>query len=170
MKRAAVFIGPTFCILMICVFLALVSGCGSRMPAIDTRAEEAAIREADATWLKALDAKQLDTAMSFYAQDASVLSPNVPVMTGKEAIRNFWSNEFAPAVALSLRCRTAKVEVARSGDLGYGQGSYEATYNDPQGKPVKDHGKYVVIWKKQADGKWKVIADTYNSDVPLAPR
>jgi len=26
----------------------------------------------------------------------------------------------------------------------------------------------VEIWKKQADGKWKCILDTYNSDLPVA--
>jgi ketosteroid isomerase-like protein len=101
-----------------CAFLALACGCSSPSPNLDTRAEESAIREADAAWLKALDAKQLDSAMAFYADDASVLSPNAPVVSGKEAIRNFWSNEFSPAVALTFSCRTFKVDVARSADLG----------------------------------------------------
>ena len=30
--------------------------------------------------------------------------------------------------------------------------------NDASGKPVNDRGKYVEIWEKQADGKWKVVA------------
>jgi ketosteroid isomerase-like protein len=37
---------------------------------------------------------------------------------------------------------------------------------DAQGKPVTDHGKLVEVWKKQADGKWKTVADTFNSDLP----
>jgi len=41
---------------------------------------------------------------------------------------------------------------------------------DPKGgAPVRDTGKLVEIWKKQADGKWKCIVDTYNSDLPAAP-
>jgi len=116
---------------------------------------------------KALDARQVDSAMSFYADDASVLGPNAPVMTGKEAIRKFWSDQFAPTVDLKLSCRTFRVEVAHSGDLGYGQGTYEASFKDLNGNQVKDRGKYVVLWKKQSDGKWKVIADTYNSDLPF---
>jgi ketosteroid isomerase-like protein len=34
---------------------------------------------------------------------------------------------------------------------------------------VSNTGKLVEIWKKQADGKWKCIVDTYNSDLPAAP-
>jgi ketosteroid isomerase-like protein len=30
---------------------------------------------------------------------------------------------------------------------------------------VKDKGKYVEVWKKQADGKWKCIVDSYSSDM-----
>jgi ketosteroid isomerase-like protein len=41
------------------------------------------------------------------------------------------------------------------------------TTPDPAGKPVTDRGKYVTIWKKQADGSWKVIADIFNSDLPM---
>jgi ketosteroid isomerase-like protein len=38
------------------------------------------------------------------------------------------------------------------------------TKNDAGGKPVTTKGKYVVVWKKQADGKWKVIEDIDNPD------
>jgi ketosteroid isomerase-like protein len=36
--------------------------------------------------------------------------------------------------------------------------------NDKSGKPVTETEKYAVTWKKQADGKWKVIADIWNTD------
>ena len=39
---------------------------------------------------------------------------------------------------------------------------------DASGKPVQDRGKYVEIFKKQADGTWKVIVDIWNSDLPAA--
>jgi ketosteroid isomerase-like protein len=39
---------------------------------------------------------------------------------------------------------------------------------DAHGQPVNDHGKLVEIWKKQADGKWKVAVDIFNSDLPVA--
>jgi len=35
------------------------------------------------------------------------------------------------------------------------------------GPPVTDRGKLVEVWKKQADGKWKTVADIFNSDLPL---
>ena len=56
-----------------------------------------------------------------------------------------------------------KAEMAASGDLGYTFGNYVATSKDKDGKVVKHYGKYVTIWKKQADGSWKVAMDTGNS-------
>jgi ketosteroid isomerase-like protein len=34
------------------------------------------------------------------------------------------------------------------------------------GREIKDKGKFVVVWKRQADGSWKIVRDVYNSDVP----
>jgi hypothetical protein len=34
--------------------------------------------------------------------------------------------------------------------------------------PVTEQGKYVEVWKKQADGKWKVVADIFNTDAPAS--
>jgi len=54
--------------------------------------------------------------------------------------------------------------VAKSGELGYLYGTYELSMQEPV---VHDTGKMVEVWKKQADGKWKCIVDTFNSDLPV---
>jgi len=40
------------------------------------------------------------------------------------------------------------------------------TAPDDNGKSSIDRGKYVAVWKKQADGNWKVAVDTWNTDLP----
>jgi ketosteroid isomerase-like protein len=40
--------------------------------------------------------------------------------------------------------------------------------NDAAGNPVTDNQKYVTVWRKGADGSWKVVADIFNSDNPAA--
>jgi len=66
--------------------------------------------------------------------------------------------------------KASKVEVAKSGELGYIYGTYQDSVQDPKGgPPVRDTGKLVEIWKRQPDGEWKCIVDTYNSDLPLHP-
>ena len=46
-------------------------------------------------------------------------------------------------------------------------GTYEMTINDANGNPVNGRGKYTEVWRKQADRKWIVVADMFNSDLPL---
>jgi ketosteroid isomerase-like protein len=43
------------------------------------------------------------------------------------------------------------------------------TENDAAGKPMTDKGKYLEVWKKQADGTWKCVVDMFNTDLPAPP-
>jgi ketosteroid isomerase-like protein len=72
----------------------------------------------------------------------------------------------SPGAAVSWTA--TKVEVAKAGDLAYVSGTYEETMTDASGKPAKDRGKYLEIFKKQADGTWKAILDIWNSDLPAS--
>jgi ketosteroid isomerase-like protein len=151
--------------------LTLSFGCAAQQPAAppDTRAaDEAAIRKADADWSKTGEAKQLDQWMTFYTDDATLLPPNEPMATNKDAIRKSIGDLLA-LPGLDLKWQPTKVEVSRSGDLGYSLGTYEMTANDPAGKPFSERGKYAEVWKKQADGSWKCAVDMFSSDLPAAP-
>ena len=146
-------------------FMLLSTSCQPQA-APDTRAaDEQAIRNTEVEWNKAFVAKDVDRFVTFYADDASVLPPNMPIATDKAAIRAAVAPMFsAPGFAMTFQ--TSKVEVARSGDLAYTQGTYSMTMNDPKGKPMEEKGKYLTVYRKQADGTWKAIADTFNSDAP----
>lgn len=60
------------------------------------------------------------------------------------------------------------MDISRSGDLAYTYYKYQMTI-PAQGKTITDHGKDLAIWKKQNDGGWKMVADTFNSDLGAAP-
>src|SRR5437016_11620178 len=130
--------------------------------AADTKIEQA-LRDADAQWSKVAGAKDLDKTVSFYADDATVLPPNQPMVTSKTGIRNLWKGFLESLTDISWK--TSRVEMAKSGDMGYLIGTYTMTMKDG----TKDTGKYCEVWKKQADGKWKVAADILNSDLPTTP-
>jgi uncharacterized protein (TIGR02246 family) len=151
-----------------CLYLLLLAvGC-TQPPPPDTRAaDEAAVRDADAQWSKTAGAGDVDGTVAYYVDDASLLPPNAPIANGKQAIRAMWTSLLGPGTTISWEAN--KVEVARSGELATIMGTYQLSMKDPQGNPVNDRGKFVEVWKKQADGKWKVVADIFNSDLPAAP-
>ena len=134
--------------------------------AADTKSTiEKALRDLDAQWSAAAGAKDLDKTVSFYSDDAVVMPPNASAANTREAIRKVWQDLLA-SPGLVISWKATKVEVAKSGDIGFVSGTYELTMNDASGNPVNDRGKYLEVWEKQADGKWKCGADIWNSDLP----
>ena len=129
----------------------------------------AAIRAADQEWARVFAARDIDKSVGMCAESASVLAPNAPRATGRDAIRQSFSGFFAlPDLVISWQ--PSDIRVARAGDLGYSTGAYQMTFKDPAGKTIADHGKYATIWEKQRDGSWKVVLDVFNSDMPaVAP-
>jgi len=121
------------------------------------------IRAADAAWLKVYSAKDLEKSVAFCDEQGSMLAPNAPIATGKAAIAKMIAGDFAFG---DLVWHADKAGVSRSGDLGYTSGTYKFSFKDPSGRPAVDNGKYLTVWKKQADGSWKVLFDAFNTDLP----
>jgi uncharacterized protein (TIGR02246 family) len=136
----------------------------------DTRAaDEQAIRAQETAAQQAWTAKDVDKIVALYADDATVMLPNTPVMTGKQAIEP----GFKAAVAdpnFSLSLQTTSVEASKGGDLGFVRGSYMMHQTDAKSKKATmEKGNYVLVYKKQADGSWKIVADTAIPEAPAAP-
>ncbi len=147
-----------------CIALLSITIVGA-VTAADTKIEQT-LRDLDAQWSAAAGAKDLDKTVSFYSDDAIVMPPNASAARTKEAIRKLWQDLIAsPGFVISWKA--TKIELAKSGDLACLSGTYEFAMNDASGKPVNDHGKYVEVWEKQADGKWKCGTDIWNSDLPV---
>jgi ketosteroid isomerase-like protein len=150
-----------------CIALLSIAFVGAAAAADANSALEKALRDLDAQWSAAAGAKDLEKTVSFYSEDATVMPPNAPAARTKEAIRKLWQDLIAsPGFVISWKA--TKIEVAKSGDLACLSGTYEFAMNDASGKPVNDRGKYVEVWEKQPDGKWKCGTDIWNSDLPAS--
>ena len=141
--------------------------CMSAISAGELAAAEAAIRESDAQWVAAAKTASVDAWMAFYSTDAVVMAPNVQIASDHEHVRQAVADLLA-LPHLSIAWHPIKVEVARSDDLAYLIGAYELGYDDVRGSRVSDRGKLLEIWRRQPDGGWKCIVDTWNSDGPAA--
>ena len=132
------------------------------------RTPEEVIRAADQQWMKVFAAKDMEKSVAFCADDGSIMAPNSPIATGREAIKNMFSGFFS-LPGLKISWQPLRTEVAKSGELGFTSGAYQMTVTDAAGKPIEDKGKYVTVWKKQRDGSWKVLLDIFNSDLATPP-
>jgi len=121
------------------------------------------IRAADQAWLEAFATGDLERSLQFCADDCAVMAPNAPVAQGRAEIRELFRGWFKPG----LKIRWTPDRVEASGGLGFSSGTYEMSFEDPPGNRIYDRGKYAIVWKRQADGSWKVVRDISNSDLPI---
>jgi uncharacterized protein (TIGR02246 family) len=129
-------------------------------------ADVKAIQDNEAQWNRDYASKDLTKIVAHYADNAVVMAPGMPSSSGRDAIRSLLQKMTADP-ALSLQFKASSVEVAKSGDIGYTQGTYTMTMTDPATKQVvHDHGSYVTTYRKQADGTWKAVTDIASSEVP----
>src|SRR5439155_23888272 len=109
----------------------------------------AAIEKAIGTFERAANTKDAAAIGRIYAPDATLLPPGSPAIKGRANIQAFWQS-FFNAGASDAKLRV--VEVMSSGETAYEIGAFEANMPLPQGGTARATGKYVVVWKHQADG------------------
>jgi len=151
----------TRCWLLLCLLVALGCAGSPEGPAVDLQAERNALMKADEALFESHE--DLDRFITFWPDDA-VLMPNDAPLARGDSIRATWEHLISlPGFGLEWRATSA--QVAEAGDMGYTIGTYELTV-EQDGTPMVTVGKYVTLWKKQADGSWKVAVDCFNADGP----
>ena len=107
------------------------------------------------------------TAMAgLYADDAIVLPPNMKRVEGHDDIAKLWGS-FIKMGKVNIQLSTT--ELTGSGNIAVETGNYNLNIK-PEGKDaMKDHGKYLVIWRKQNNNSWKMIRDMFSSNLPPNP-
>ncbi len=145
-----------------------LSGCASSSGSssstqVDARAEAKTLMRLDDEWSAAAQKRDVDKVASFYEDNAVAYPPGEPVATGRAAAKKTWAAYFAdPSFSISWKSNDAAV--SHCGGLGYTAGTYLASYNGPDGKKVDERGKFLCVWRKQADGTWKASRDMWNAD------
>jgi ketosteroid isomerase-like protein len=129
-----------------------------------TQSAEQLLRDLDAQWAKAAADKNVEQTIAYYSPEAIVLPPNATSAATKDAIQNVWK-EMLGTPGLVITWQPTRVQLAKSGDMGWVSGTYELTMKDTSGNPINDRGKYLEVWEKQTDGNWKCRADMWNSDL-----
>ena len=101
----------------------------------------------------------------WFADDGVALGNAAAPLIGKVAIQK--SANWDPKV-YQLTWTPTDAMMGPSGDMGYTWGHYEGHSKDASGDPVTVKGRYITVWKKQADGQWKVALDAGANEPPEA--
>jgi ketosteroid isomerase-like protein len=93
-----------------------------------------------------------------YTRDARILPPGAEMISGREAIKKFWTDLVQSANATSAVLASVDVMPAGDGAVEIGKATLTIA---PQGAPAQVEAKYVVYWR-QEDGRWKWHVDIWN--------
>ena len=133
--------------------------------AVDTGADEQAIRGHVDRWHQLVKAKDAAGIAALYAEDGAVMPPNAPIGKGRAAIQQTWASMMRTP-GFDLTITPEQIIVSSSGDMALDRGTYRLTVA-PDGAAQTDTGKYVVVWRK-IGSEWKAAADIFNSDLPAS--
>ena len=131
--------------------LLLLAGCAS-VSSNDFRSGDAerAIARANERMVAAIRSGNANQIAAYYSDSATVMPPDAPAVTGRDAIRQYWAGILRDG---GLETTVVTDNVTQTcGDMAAERGHYE----------VKGHkGKYVVVWRK-IEGEWKIWSDIFN--------
>ena len=133
--------------------------------AVDSGADEQAIRGHVDQWLQLVKAKDAAGIAELYAEDGAVMPPNAPISKGRAAIQQTWASLMRKP-GFGLTFVPEQIIVSSSGDMALDRGTYRLAVA-PHGTAQTDTGKYVVVWRK-IGGEWKAAADIFNSNLPAS--
>jgi len=133
---------------------------GSQGDDQSVREAQAAIEAANARFSEAFARGDAKALSAMYTSDAIAFPPDSEMIRGNEAIGEFWKATRDSGVRGAA---LTTIEVGRSGDVAYEVGKVSLTIQPAGKEPTTAVAKYVVVWKRQADGSWKLHRDIWNS-------
>jgi uncharacterized protein (TIGR02246 family) len=110
----------------------------------------------------ALNDRDAGAAASYFHEDATVLAPGLPVVHGPQAVRGYCADIITAGVSSPVM-RTD--EVSELGDGAVTEyGHYEMDIRPPGSEHFADHGKYVIVYRRDGAGRLRIWLDTFHSD------
>jgi uncharacterized protein (TIGR02246 family) len=142
------------------IAIASTAYAGSKGEDQSVREARAAIEAANAKFSEAYARGDAKALSAMYTSDAIAFPPDSEMIRGNEAIGEFWKTTRDSGVQSAA---LTTVDVERSGDVAYEVGKVSLTIRPAGKEPTTAVAKYVVVWKLQTDGAWKLHRDIWNS-------
>lgn len=154
--------------LVVCLSFAFapLAGCAAAPSPVSSPAElRASLENAELAFAADTAARGIEGWLEAFADDGAQLDARGVQTRGKTAIRDRMANFLAKH---RLDWKPTLADVSPDGQMGYTYGVYTiATKEDPS--KILERGSFMTVWKRGADGKWRVIADMGSEDTSPPP-
>jgi ketosteroid isomerase-like protein len=120
------------------------------------------VRNVLAGIVQAVAEKDAKAMVDYYDTDAVVLAPNAPMVRGSSALRDLFQRDIIDSGVKAMELDTT--DIVEDGSLVVEAGRNLIHMELADGSSVADPGKYLVVYRRQADGGLKIVFDAFSSD------
>ncbi len=113
---------------------------------------------------KALTAKDAVAAAIVYDENASILPPNEPIVTGRANIQAYWQGAIDAGI---IDAKVETIDAKSNGDLGYEIGTFTMRFHGAKNDTIVEVGKYTEILERNDEGKWISTYGMWSSNEPM---
>lgn len=150
-------------VLMPCTVI--LGGCSEAN--VNKEAEAQELMQLSRDWSAMVEAGDFEASIDIWADDAIMLPPDLPVLTGKSEIRDYVLGAASiPGFQISWEPESA--HISDGGDMAYLIERNVIEVEGENGEIIKTHGKVLTVWRKDLDGQWKNVVDMWNAAPPPA--
>jgi ketosteroid isomerase-like protein len=126
---------------------------------------EAGARQVIHDWVQACNTKHIDDLLELYAADATLIRSSVPPVRSLPAIREFLISMLEAGLG-DVEMESLRLEVM--GEIAIDLGRCKMLVPVAMGKRREERGKYLVVLVRQPAGTWKILADSWSSDLAVS--
>lgn len=145
------------------VLLVVAAACGGSSGEPLSQTERDSLRSADRQMQEGVLAGDWDAVAGHYAEDAYLDPPEATPVRGRDEIRNYFVSTLSAVDEFELE----PLFVDGEGDLAYVRGRWSVTARVPEAggdtSTVRDGGSYLVVRRRQDDGRWLIVQDIVQS-------
>lgn len=131
----------------------------------DYTADDAAIKHLLKEIVEALNKGDLEKLLSFHSDDIVLMEHNMPVIEGKQKVREMFSHFQQKKWKHTIAYRIHEHEI--HGNWAFCRGSVLITKSEENRHPTRTNGKFISLFKKQPTGEWLRTHVIVNSDEPV---
>jgi uncharacterized protein (TIGR02246 family) len=124
-----------------------------------------AVRQLVQDWAQACNNKHLDDLLELYVPDATVVRANVQPVRSLPAIREFFFSLLEAGLG-DVEMESLRTEIY--GEIAFEMGRCKMLVPVVMGKRREERGKYLLLMARQAAGNWKIVADSWTTDLSVA--
>lgn len=137
---------------------AIMISCNGDKQPVDKELIKKEIADAEKAFETMVKVKGVAEAFAYFADSNAIIKRgNDTLIKGKEAIRNFYADDYFKTATVSWS--PDFIDVSGNGDMAYTYGKYVWRSKDSLGNPQEFKGIFHTVWKKQDDGSWRYVWD-----------